>query len=116
MTATTQDLTIEQGATFDDTWTWTDSNGDPVNLTGYTARAQVRSQVTSSSTVVSVTSGNGLTLGGVAGTIRMQLSAATTAALTAPFSGVWDLEVESSGGVVTRLFSGTVTVTAEVTR
>ncbi len=46
----------------------------------------------------------------------MLISATTTAALTAPFSGVYDLELVSAGGVVTRLLQGAATVSPEVTR
>lgn len=109
------DLTVEQGATFTVTLTWT-VDGSPVDLTGYDARAQVRSMVTSASTLVDLTVGDGITLGGAAGTIALAISATDTAALPAPFAGVWDLEVESGAGVVTRLLAGAVTVTPEVTR
>lgn len=72
---------------------------------------------TSATPIVAMTTGNGqLVLGGNAGTIRMLLSAAVTAALPAPFSGVWDLELESGAGVTTRLLEGVATVSPEVTR
>lgn len=110
-------LQIEQGATFDTTLTWKDSAGTPINLTGYSARAQVRSMHTSATPIVDMTVGNGrLTLGGAAGTIRILLSDADTAALPAPFDGVWDLELESGAGVTTRLLEGSATVSPEVTR
>jgi hypothetical protein len=35
-------LTVEQGAYWDQPLLWKDSNGDPVDLTGYTADMQVR--------------------------------------------------------------------------
>lgn len=110
------DITINQGATFELTITWKDSAGTAINLTGYSARMQVRETYASTSTVVSLTNGSGITLGGAAGTIAISISATTTAALTAPFSGVYDLELVSAGGVVTRLLQGAATVTPEVTR
>lgn len=110
------DITINQGATFELTVTWKDSAGTAINLTGYSARMQVRETYSSASTVVSLTNGSGITLGGAAGTIAILISATTTAALTAPFSGVYDLELVSAGGVVTRLLQGAATVTPEVTR
>lgn len=112
----TFNITINQGATFELTITWKDSAGTAINLTGYTARMQVRETYSSSSTIVSLTNGSGITLGGAAGTIAILISATTTAALTAPFSGVYDLELVSAGGVVTRLLQGAATVTPEVTR
>lgn len=110
------DLEIKQGATLSLTATWRDSSGTAVNLTGYTARMQVRSAYEATSTILSLTSGSGITLGGAAGTIAITASANATAALTAPWSGVWDLELVSGGGEVTRLMEGAVTVTPEVTR
>ena len=44
----------------------------------------------------------------------MEISAASTASLV-PAKYTYDLELVSSGGVVTRLVKGTVTVVAEVT-
>ena len=110
------DIEINQGATYELTVTWKDSAGTAINLTGYSARMQVRETYSSASTIVSLTNGSGITLGGAAGTIAILISATTTAALTAPFSGVYDLELVSAGGVVTRLLQGAATVTPEVTR
>ena len=110
------DLEIKQGATLSLTATWKDSTGTAVNLTGYTARMQVRATYDSASTILSLTSSSGITLGGSAGTIAITASATTTAALTAPWSGVWDLELVSGGGEVTRLLEGAATVSPEVTR
>ena len=110
------DLEIKQGATLSLTATWKDSAGTAVNLTGYTARMQVRSTYDSSTTILSLTNGSGITLGGAAGTIAITASATVTAALTAPWSGVWDLELVSGGGEVTRLLEGAASVSPEVTR
>jgi hypothetical protein len=112
----TFNITINQGATFELTITWKDSAGTAIDLTGYTARMQVRETYSSTTPIVSLTNGAGITLGGAAGTIAIVISATTTAALAAPFSGVYDLEIVSAGGVVTRLVQGTATVSAEVTR
>lgn len=111
------DLEIKQGATLSLFATWKDPTGTAVNLTGYTARLAVRETYASVSTILSLTTENGgITLGGSAGTITLSATATTTAALTAPFSGVYDLEVVSGGGVVTRLLEGSATVSPEVTR
>ena len=111
------DLAINQGATFSLAATWRDSNGTAVNLTGYTARLQIRSAYDSSTTTVSLTSAAGdIVLGGAAGTIVATISATATAALASSFSGVWDIELVSGSGVVTRLLEGAVTVSPEVTR
>jgi len=110
------DMTIYQGASFDTTLTW--KVGDPatpVNLTGYTARLQVRSSTDAATTALELTTANGgIVLGGAAGTIALAVSATATAALS-PGYYVYDLELVN-GATVTRLVEGRVTVSAEVTR
>lgn len=107
-----------QGATWHYELTW--STGDPsapVNLTGYEARMQVREEIDSTDTILDLTSliGGAITLGGAAGTIELDLSATATAEVT-PGTHVYDLELESGAGVVTRLLQGNFVVSAEVTR
>ena len=114
MAAGELNLAIEQGATFSQTLTWKIDN-ILVNLTGYTARLQARTDVTAPTTILSLTQAAGITLGGAAGTIVIAQSATQTAALVAG-NYVYDLELVSSAGVVTRLVQGTFTVSAEVTR
>lgn len=109
------DLTISQGATFDDQFIWESGDGVAYNLTGFTARLQIRATKDDSTTLVSLTNGAGLTLGGIAGTIDVLLSATTTAALSFT-TAFWDLELVSGGGVVYRLLEGYVTLSKEVTR
>ena len=115
MSATTYDILIEQGATFSQLVTYKES-GVAVNLTGYTARMQVRSTLESATTVVELTTANGrIALGGAAGTITLTISATDTAALTAG-RGVYDLELVSGSGIVTRLLQGVATISRNVTR
>jgi hypothetical protein len=108
-------LTFPQGATWDLSLTYKASNGTPVNLTNYTARMQVRSSYASATAVLSLTDTAGITLGGAAGTVVVAVSASTAATIEAN-QYVYDLELVSGGGTVTRLVQGTFTVTPEVTR
>jgi hypothetical protein len=115
MAATTYDILIEQGATFSQLVTYKD-NGVAVNLTGYTARMQVRATLESASTLVELTTANSrIALGGTAGTITLTISATDTAALTSG-RGVYDLELVSGSGIVTRLLQGVATISRNVTR
>ena len=111
------DLLIDQGATLNIVATWNDSSGAPINLTNYTARMSVRASYSSATTVLDLNTANsGIILGGALGTITIIATATTTTALTAPFSGVYDLELVSAGGVITRLLEGTATISPEVTK
>jgi len=114
--AGTLHLTIEQGATFNPVMTWKDEVGTEINLTGYTARMHIRDTVEAASTLHEATTDNGeIALGGAAGTITFNISAAITAAFGFD-SAVYDLELESAGGIVTRLLKGDVVLSLEVTR
>lgn len=108
------DITCYQGATFDYSLTYK-TNGTAVNLTGYTARMQVRETYDSTGTVFSLTSGSGITLGGTAGTIELNISAADTAG-AAHGQYAYDLELVSAGTTVTRLMEGYFFINPEVTR
>jgi len=116
MSASIYNINIEQGATFTRTITWKDSAGAAINLTGYTARMQIRERVESATALVSLTSSSGITLGGAAGTVVITITAALTDALPNMKKGVYDLELVSAGGIVTRLLQGEVVVSPQVTR
>lgn len=110
------DIICDQGATFNRVLTWQDSNGDPINLTGYTAKMQIRPEASSSTTTLSLTTENSrISLGGAAGTITLTIAAADTAAVTAG-QYVYDLELVSGAGTVTRLVMGSFLNRPEVTR
>jgi hypothetical protein len=103
-----------QGSTFNKTVTYK-VGGVAVNLGGYSSKLQVRETHYDPDTIVSLTSGSGITLGGSAGTIGILISASTTAAF-APGNWVYDLEIQSSGGIVDRILEGSFIVSPEVTR
>jgi hypothetical protein len=107
-------IVCPQGSTYDQQFTYS-INDVPVNLTTYTARMQVREKHTSTTKTLDLTTENGrIVLGGAAGTITVNVPAASTAALVAK-DYVYDLELVS-GSIVTRLFEGKFLVTAEVTK
>lgn len=106
------DITIEQGATFT-----FDLQVNSIDLTAYTVRMQGRTSHAATTTVFSLTNASGISVthsGGHSHIIPL-ISAATTAGLTAPLAGVYDIEYES-GGVVTRILEGSFYITPEVTR
>jgi hypothetical protein len=108
-------IITDQGATFSRQLTWKDENGAAVNLTGYTARMQLRTSVQNDSVVLELTDTNGrISLGGAAGTITLTVTANDMTAIP-PLKYVYDLELVN-GTVVTRLVQGTFIVRPEVTR
>lgn len=109
--------TIYQGATFRKRLVWKAGTPKvPVDLTGCTARMQVRAEVESPDFLLELTTANGgITLGGAAGTVDLYVSDETTSAITWT-SGVFDIEIEHPSGEVTRLAQGSVGVSPEVTR
>ena len=111
------DIYIEQGATFRKTLTWkTGSPATPVDLTGYSARLQVRAKIDDAEPLLSLTTENGgLALGTTDGTIALYLSATATGALGWK-KGVYDLEMIAPNTDVIRLVAGSVAVSREVTR
>jgi hypothetical protein len=103
-------LIIDQGATYATKLNITDANGSAVDLTGYTAAAQIRKHYTSSnSTPFSVS------LTAATGAVVLSLSSNATANL---ISGryVYDVELTDGAGRVSRIIEGTVTITPNVTR
>lgn len=108
-------MVCPQGSTFNQELTYS-INSVNVNLTGYSARMQVREKHTSTSTILSLTTANGgLVLGGSAGTISINIPSTTTASITAK-EYVYDIELVSPSSIVTRIIEGRFIVTPEVTR
>ena len=107
-------ITANQGETFNFSFTIS-TNSTPWDLTGYTARMQVRTTVEATDKLLDLTTTSGITLGGAAGTVAITVSATSMSAL---ISGrhVYDIEVVSGGGTVTRILEGKFVVKAEVTR
>jgi len=86
----------------------------PVDLTGATARMQIRDKPGGSLLLELSTANGGLAITGP-GTIERTLAAAATAAITWT-AAVYDLEVTYADGTVHRYFEGPVSVSPEVTR
>ena len=107
-------LVCEQATTFN--FIFTIKNGStPWDLTGYTATMTVRPFVgASTTTVVATTANDRITLGGIAGSVTVNLNATTTGAIGAG-RYVYDL-VLTSGSVVTRILEGKFIVTGAVTQ
>ena len=106
------EITIEQGANLTSTVTVSDTQGDAVNLSTYSASAQIRKSYYSSSanTLSAIITGNSN------GQITLSMTAANTALLT-PGRYVYDLIITNSvDNSVTRVVEGTAVVLPSVTR
>lgn len=115
MTAGIYNATIDQGATWSVTITYTDSAGAPINLTGYTAAMQVRQQYSSEVADLTLTSpSGGIVITPLTGVVVITMTAAQTGALEEGYY-VYDVELKS-GSYTERLIQGQLTVAPEVTR
>ena len=126
MAAGNYSFTIEQGTTFERVFKYKDENGAPVDLTGYDVRMQIRSSYDSVTTLASLTSGSGDFVLSVPidavepytttkNQIKLTISATNTAAYTFD-QALYDIELESETGVVTRLLQGKIKLSREVTK
>ena len=117
MTPAVIDLVIYQGATFRKSFIW--QTGDPpaaVNLTGATARMQIRRKASSPTADITLNTENG----GIEITspltgeflINITPEMSTPVTITA---GVYDLEIVQ-GAYVTRILMGAITISPEVTK
>jgi hypothetical protein len=126
MSAGKYSFTIEQGATLNIPLQWSDGDGNPVDLSGYSARMQIRPNATSDKVYVSLSSvmgldGSGINLSGSngstplsSGSMAICISAYSSSLLT--FSdAVYDLEMVYSD-TVTRLIEGNIRLSKNVTR
>jgi hypothetical protein len=110
-------IVFEQGTPFQLVFTWTDSNNNPVDLTGYSARLHVVTDLVNRVPLLLFTTGSGATpntsivTGNTAGTVTVGATDAATTAMNFD-TGYYSLLVQSPGGVVTKLLEGNVTVAA----
>jgi hypothetical protein len=116
-----KDYTIEQGATFTDTITWSIS-GSGVNLTGYDVRMQVRQTYADLDSVIILSASideSNIVLANQAtypGQFTITIPASVTELLEWEGAAKYDIEVESANGTVTRLLQGQIRLSREVTR
>jgi hypothetical protein len=116
MVAAKHNFKMEQGATFSRTFVLTDDVGTPIDITSYIARMQIRSSIAASSTILDATSlGSYMTVGSTDGKITLTVPATVTSTYTT-IDSVYDLEVQSPTGIVTRLLEGSVKLDLNVTR
>jgi len=109
--AALSNIYIDQGADFTTVISLTDSNNDALNLTGYSAIAQIRK--TYGSTTIAATFGTALTT--TTGQVTLSLTDVITAAMD---SGryVYDVLLTDASGDKTRVLEGQAILTPGVSR
>lgn len=108
-------LTIEQGASFVLPIDCVDANDDPIILQGCTAKMKIRSSPTAEEPLVELTTENGgITISESQGVVTCYMTAEATAAFPAPWSGLYNIDVTNSAGVVARIMKGTVSIVPQV--
>lgn len=112
MASGVHNIRIEHGSTFILDLTWTDSNGDAIDLTGFSAAMDIRDRA--GNLMSDVAADGSISLGGTAGTIAIVLPLGVVNAIPA---GVYryDLLLTSGSGVGTKLLKGSAAVESKVT-
>jgi len=110
---------IYRGETLRRVFIYKDATETAVDLSGYSARLQVRAKIDDTDVLLSLTTDNGgIEIVPLEGKIILHATAAATTAMTWT-EGVYDLELYYMDGLVedvTRLVEGRVSTVKEVTR
>jgi len=125
------DFTLEQGTTTDFEVQYRDNRNNPVDLTFYNGRLQIRPEVGSSTVYLTLSSsldgigGSGLNFSGsngstppTSGSIGIYIAATQSAQLDWEGKASYDLEIYSGSGdnqFVTRLLEGKIKLSKEIT-
>jgi hypothetical protein len=112
MAAGNHDIKIDQGSTYN-MQIVLEEDGSPIDLSNYTFASQIRKSHYAESIAAQF---NTEIVNGPLGAFNIYLTDIQSAALDASFTYVYDVEITSSGGSVTRVIEGTVSVNPEVTR
>lgn len=105
-------LTADQGSTFISVVTLVDDTNEPLDLTGYTTSGQVRKTYSSTTAIDFTTT---VDTPPTNGQIQLQLTDTQTGGMKAG-RYVYDVEIVSGGGTVTRVIEGQLEITPSVTR
>ena len=127
MAAGIYNFTIEQGSTFQRTFKYKDSNGDPLSLANHDIFMDIRESVGSPTTILDIgegattksdgttTENTQFTVSSSAHQFTLVIDADTTASMSFD-TAVYDIEIKTASNVVTRLLQGKIKLSKEVTR
>lgn len=112
--ASVKNWKVDQASNFLFSIQYKNPNGDPINLTSYNVRMDIKSAPGSKKVLASCTIGDGITVTPLTGSININVSAEKTKLIAYPKSA-YDLVIESSTGTITRLLEGYLEVSRAVT-
>lgn len=113
MAAGNHNITIEVGATFTEDFVWTGSDGEPINLSGYTAAMKIKDPHGDLILDLAAVPG-GLGVSAGEGRVTTTIPAATTATLTGNRLGRFDITLTHPSNTK-RLIRGVVSFVEAIT-
>lgn len=123
MAAGNYDILVEQGATFEQTLTIEDPDGEPIDLTGATCRGQIRKTYSDLKKLADIQVE--IVSPATDGKMLMKITSDQTKAIPVEKAEssakkttdyVYDLELTEASGSITRLLEGLAKISPEVTR
>lgn len=118
LTPKTIDLTIYQGASFYKSWEIQDKDGNPIDLTGWSAYCQIRKRKISEETLLDLSTADGTLFIEVSADkteYGFNLTQADTQVLNLK-EAVYDINLVDPEGYVVRIQEGKITISLAVTR
>ena len=131
MAAGRYSFTIEQGATLSFELQYKDEDGNPINLSGYSGKMQIRTSIDAVTASLTLSSslqpdGTGLNFSGSggskdpkSGSIGIYIASCTSSMLNFDGTAYYDLEIYSGSGncpYTVRLLEGQIQLSKEITR
>lgn len=110
-------ICLNQRATFVLPILYEYDDGDPIDITGYTAIMQVREFIDDDDVILEASTENGyITMDEENGTFVVSIPTSVTDDLEAPFEGVYDLFVTAPNGDTEKILFGPFKIEQAVTR
>lgn len=103
---------IFQGEDFSFSAVYETEDETPIDLTGYTARLTAANSYSSSTPSIDVSTSDNIVIDALTGATTVNLTNALTASLE-PGEYVYDLEIESGDGTITKLLFGKILIMPE---
>lgn len=107
-------FTVDQGATWQFDVIFKDDEGVAIDITGYSCKMHIRRNKTSGLEQELTSDNNTIAITPAAGKLTFTLSNTVTSSLSGQY--VYDIELTSDAGFVTRLLQGKIIIDTEVTK